>query len=462
MACAASLCCVAPTAAQSGHPSNEPQDFLQGPPKPASIRDHFTLVTIGDLLYSHPSAEMADPELQKVLKIVRGGDVTIANREGMFFDFNAFKGDNAVGGLWSEAALGKDMKAMGVDMVSMANNHSTDWGWDGLKESARLLDEVGIAHAGSGPTLKDARAAAFFNTPKGRVALVSTASTFKTNAEANDATPQSPARPGISALRTRKINLVTPEQFALIKDLATQLASPLEPAPAPDAKEITFKEEIYRLSDRRGLTYEMELYDHAGLLKAVRDAKAQSDLVVFTIHAHESPTGMDDDTPAPPNFLITLFHNCVDAGADVILGGGPHSLRGIEIYKGKPIFYGIGVFFINGEIKGMQEGMQHVFPDATGHAPPPRPASRSVREGGNPASWYDGLVPVTEYEGGRARTIRLYPLDLGNTYDRSRRGIPHLADPANAKRILATLQRESAPFGTKIAIEGDVGVIRIP
>jgi poly-gamma-glutamate synthesis protein (capsule biosynthesis protein) len=205
----------------------------------------------------------------------------------------------------------------------------------------------------------------------------------------------------------------------------------------------------------------MELYDHAGLLESIREAKRAADLVVFTIHAHESPTGLDDDNPPPPDFLIRLFHDAVDAGADVILGGGPHSLRGIEIYRGKPVFYGIGVFFINGEIKVLQETALSVFPDSTGHAPPPAPPSRSVRAGGNPASWYDGVVAVTDFEDGRATAVRLYPLDVGNTYDPARRGIPHLADPVNARRILSDLQTFSAPFGTTIEIEGSVGVIRI-
>jgi hypothetical protein len=110
----------------------------------------------------------------------------------------------------------------------------------------------------------------------------------------------------------------------------------------------------------------------------------------------------------------------VDAGADVIMGGGPHSLRGIEIYKGRPVFYGLGVFFINGDIEMTQESAQNVFPDASGHAPPP-PPQRSARAGGNPASWYDGIVAVTEFETGGAKRILLYPLDLGNTYDRTRR-----------------------------------------
>lgn len=464
------LCAATPAFAQQPgrRPSTEPQDFLKEPPKPASVRGAFSLVTIGDLLYSHPMAERADTSLQKVVDRIRKGDVTIGNQEGVFFDLKTFKGQGYGNGLlWGEHVLAKDMKALGVDMVSVANNHSTDWGAEGLIETRRLLDEAGIVHSGGGRTLQEARAAGILETPKGRVALVSAASTFKPNANANDAFADVPARPGISTLRLRKINLVNREQLAAIRGLAIARATPREPAPSPNASEVVFGEQIYRLSDKSGLSYDMDLYDHAALLKSVREAKAASDLTVFTIHAHESTTGMDDDTPPPPDFLIKLFHDCVDAGADVILGGGPHALRGIEIYKGKPILYGMGVFFIKADIKALQESAFRVFPDSTGHAPPPPPpqpgvAATAVRAGGNPASWYDGVVAVTDFENGKAKTVKLYPLDVGNTNDVARRGIPHFADAATAQRILTNLQRDSAPFGTKIVIEGSVGVIRIP
>ncbi|MBI1198610.1 MAG: hypothetical protein GC203_12165 [Phenylobacterium sp.] len=459
------LAAAASATAQSlpAKPSNEPEDFLKAPPKPASLKGRFSLVTVGDLLYSHPMAERDDPALQKVIELIRSGDVTIANREGPTLDISDGRRTGYGDGLlWAEPSLAQDEKAMGIDMVSIANNHSTDWGGEGMLETIRLHEQAGVVTAGGGANLQAARRAGILATPKGRVALVSTASTFKANAGANDAFGEVGARPGISLLRTRTIHLVTAAQFATIRTLATELASPLKPAPAVDATEIVYEGETYRPADKPGLKYEMELYDHAGLLKAVREAKDNADLVVFTIHAHESPTGVDDDTPAPPDFLVKLFHDCVDAGADVILGGGPHSLRGVEIYKGKVVLYGMGVFFINGEIKGLQESALRVFPDATGHAPPPKPEERSVRPGGNPASWYDGVVAITEFDGPKATAVRLYPLDLGNTYDRSRRGIPHFADPANARRILADLQEDSAPFGTKIEIDGDVGVIRIP
>jgi len=444
-------------------PSNEPQDFLRTPPKPASLPGRFSLVALGDLLYSHPMAERADPELQKVIKLIASGDVTIANREGPTLDISDRKHTGYGDGLlWAEPSLAKDEKAMGIDMVSIANNHATDWGGEGMLETIRLHEQAGIVTAGGGPNLQAARKAGILATPKGRVALVSAAATFKANAGANDTFGEVGARPGISLLRTRTIHRVTADQLAKLRELATELASPLKPPPKPDAREVVFEDAIYRVADKPGLSYEMELYDHAGLLKAVREAKDKADLVVFTIHAHESATGDDDDTPPPPDFLVKLFHDCVDAGADVILGGGPHSLRGVEVYKGKVVLYGMGAFFINGEIRGLQESAQHVFPDQTGHAPPPKPEERSVRPGGNPASWYDGVVAITEFEGAKTTAVRLYPLDLGNTYDRSRRGIPHLADPANARRILADLQKNSAAFGTKIAIEDNVGVIRIP
>lgn len=71
-------------------------------------------------------------------------------------------------------------------------------------------------------------------------------------------------------------------------------------------------------------------------------------------------------------------------------------------------------------------------------------------------------MAVTDFDKAKAKTVRLYPLDVGNTYEPSRRGIPHLADAANARRILEALQKDSAQFGTKISIEGSAGVIRIP
>jgi poly-gamma-glutamate synthesis protein (capsule biosynthesis protein) len=454
------VCAAAPAFAQgdprSGpRPPSDPAEFLRDPPRPASVKGRFSVVAVGDVMLARPQASTPDPEFQKVLTLVRAGDMAIGNQEGPALDLKTLtRGPHGVGGLISQPDMPADYKAMGFDMMSVANNHSTDWGGEGLLRAMELLDRAGVAHAGGGRNLAEAVAGGFAETPKGRVGLVATASTFKPDARAADPFGVLPERAGISTLRTRAVRLITAGQMAHLKQFATDVASPLRPPPPADAKQVTFSEELYRLADKPGLTYDMDLYDHTALLKAVREAKARSDLVVFHIHAHESPTGVDDDTPEPPDFLVKLFHDTIDAGADMVMGGGPHSMRGVEIYKGKPIFYGLGLFFFKPQLMGTPDNMLRKMPE-TGYPPPPDPRPN------NPASWYDSVVAVSDFDGPTLKQVRLYPIDLANTNPPGSRGLPHLATGAQAQEILGRLTRDSAPFGTTIRIENGVGVIRV-
>lgn len=81
-------------------------------------------------------------------------------------------------------------------MVSRANNHTLDWGVEGMRETSRALNENGITHAGAGENLAEAGAARFLETARGRVALVSFATTFETMARACDPAGEAPGRPG--------------------------------------------------------------------------------------------------------------------------------------------------------------------------------------------------------------------------------------------------------------------------
>jgi len=47
--------------------------------------------------------------------------------------------------------------------------------------------------------------------------------------------------------------------------------------------------------------------------------------------------------------VVTYAHAAIDAGADIFIVHGPHNIRGIEIYKGKPIIYSLGNFIFDGE-----------------------------------------------------------------------------------------------------------------
>src|ERR671921_229256 len=76
------------------------------------------------------------------------------------------------GGVWiiGTPLVAKDLKTIGFDVMSRANNHATDWGLEGMRQTSRVLDEAGIVHAGVGEHRAAARAARFFDTEKGRVA----------------------------------------------------------------------------------------------------------------------------------------------------------------------------------------------------------------------------------------------------------------------------------------------------
>ncbi len=125
---------------------------------------------------------------------------------------------------------------------------------------------------------------------------------------------------------------------------------------------------------------------------------------------------------------------------------GVHALHGIEIYKGKPIFYGLSNFVFQ---FGLQYGMLP-NPDEKGPTGLEHPASQET------------VLTTSHYEGGRLTEVRIYPVDLGGTKRPiSLMGIPMTPTPEIAQRILKAMQDYSKPYGTKIAIEDNVGVISV-
>jgi len=440
--------------ALGGVPAHSRESSAQRSPptvdaEPGNKGGDFTLMSVGDLLYSAPMAESADPEFAKVLKLIGSGDAALGNLEVPIVDPAGFQGSGYGHGLLvADPALAQDVKALGFDMVSVANNHSTDWGRAGFELTRSRLTAAGVVHAGGGATLADARAPRFLDTPKGRVALIAAASTFKSNAMALDANAKAPGRPGISVLRTRQTNLVDKDMFDRLQTITGQ--------PGP---QIVIGDRSFQAADRTGVKFEMNSFDRDEILKAIAEGKAASDLAVFTIHAHENVNGLDEDEriSEPAAFIPELLRDAVDAGADIVVAGGPHSLRGIEIYKGKPIFYGVGVFFLTGQIVLTQETRTENY----GPPQAPSTAPARARQGkANPASWYESFVAATTFRSGQLVEVRLYPLDLGQQGDDKRKGVPHLAAPDAARRILKDLQAASLPYNTRISIEGAVGVLR--
>src|SRR4029077_600720 len=98
------------------------------------------------------------------------------------------------------------------------------------------------------------------------------------------------------------------------------------------------------------------------------------------------------------DYLPVFAKASIDAGADAFLGTGVHVLRGIEIYKGRPIFYGLGEFFRQMDVIGLS-GMR-----ATGDS-----AGDSGAETDPPIK-YESVVAVSRFDHGRLTEVRLHPV----------------------------------------------------
>ena len=134
----------------------------------------------------------------------------------------------------------------------------------------------------------------------------------------------------------------------------------------------------------------------------------------MSIHAHETDY---NDTTVPPKFLETFSRNCIDSGAVGVIGHGPHELRGIELYKGKPIFYSLGNFIFETETISLQpyDAYQHkaLPPDTkVGTYMDIRSKNGTAGYGVQPKIWFS-VMASWEMENGNVTGIKLYPISLG-------------------------------------------------
>lgn len=425
------------------------------------IPGSFTVAAVGDILMPQP-LDRSDPGFRAIMDRVRQADVGFGNLESALIDFAHHPGPFA--GTMGPLATGDAVKAMGFDLVNTATNHTFDGGLAGMLSTNEHLDSLGIVHAGTGRDLQEARAARFLETPTGRVGLIGIFSVDDVSfvgprfakTEATYRNGFIGGAPGVNALHLTNYHVVTTEELAALKTVALN-AYGVRPGDSPAPREgvperFKFFDEWYEAGAESGaLHYDMNPDDERDILRAVRNGKIYSDFLIVTIHAHQATEyreqgagGTDHDTP---DFLVRLAHGSIDAGADMFVGHGVHALHGIEIYKGRPIFYGLSNFiFQTGLGIGRNDDVM-----ANNQAAMEADASQ------------DGLLTTTRFENGRLAEVRLYPVELGGTQRPiSQMGVPTTPTPAEAERILRDLQRFSEPFGTRIAIENGVGVIRIP
>ena len=366
-----------------------------------------TIVTaVGDMIFNQKISDLKQPERRGLFRIMQEADVAFGNLE---FSINSHpEAQRPFYNFRADPEFAWEVAAIGINMVSMANNHALDFGPDGIRDCLKALNRAQITHAGAGLTLAAAHA-------PGTMKVQSRTTRFSL----------------LSYLR------YWTNQFQSLDPMAPSLAT-INPAVVLVAKDDKVEKVEGPLAG-----------DIATMEDDVVLAKRHTDVLMVALHnhdvSHDRVYGVQDHTP--PNDHI-MYRRAIDAGADMVLGHGPHVLRGIEIYKGKPIFYSLSDFIF-------QYRTPDKIPIDLIHQ-----RDTEIERGTNLSVWdrrdlpqiMEGVLVRMTMNQGKLKRIQLIPVaidDEGPLY-----GVPRLVSDQKAQETFDRLQRLSAPYGTKILVKG--------
>ena len=425
-------------------------------------QDRFTLALTGDSIITRKLSVYEEPEFLRMIDLLRGADLAFTNLEILFHDWESYPMSSS-GGTYMRAQpeLVQEFVWAGIDIGSLANNHSGDYGPPAMLLTEKYVREAGMVAAGVGRSLAEAREAKFIETKDGRVALISLASTFPNHSMAGKSRDDIPPRPGLSHLRHIRTYEVTKDQLegvrATMRDLKMN--------PPAEGTSLNFLRNRFELADAPGVRTEPHPEDMAEIAMIVSNARRQADHVMVTIHAHEGAPG-PDSRMVPAQFLETFARAMVDAGASIFVGHGPHALRAIEMYKGVPILYSLGDFvFQNETLQRLPYENYHGVglneSDGLADFNEARYNNDTTGFPTIPEIW-EAVIAVPEWSGQQLVELTLHPISLGYGQPRHVRGRPMMAEGALADKILQDLVRLSEPYATQFEIKDGVARVVLP
>lgn len=398
------------------------------------------------------------PGRQVIRDYLRRGQARITNLETTLT-----KGDccpsTFSGGTWltAEKDVLEDLEDFGFNLFSLANNHMLDFSYGGLASTLAALRERGLLFSGAGETLAQASRPAIAELPSGRVGFLALTSTFDDSARAGIQGPYLPGRPGINPMRHQEIYQISPAHMQALREIADAADVNVKnkrryktgyKLPAENGI-FEFKDMLFQESDREGKITKANAQDLERTCRSIQTMKRSVDYMVVMLHSHEMKS---DDIEEIDDFIFQCTHAFVEAGADLVIGGGTHQLKGIELYQGVPIFYSLGNFIYQNEFARIlpPEFMdKYKLPYDTDPMEALAVRRSHAKNGGQQSKEnYLSVLPYLEYQDGRVTKIELLPISLGYQYTNGFKAIPYPADSEDAAQIFQVLQRLSAPFGT--------------
>ncbi|GAB1690830.1 CapA family protein [Krasilnikovia sp. M28-CT-15] len=397
----------------------------------------------GDLLITTDlSVVTAAGRLDALRTWLGGADAVFGNLETVIHDYQ-FPPAARAGGTWLRAPVdvAAQLAGFGVSAVSVANNHSCDYGTDGLLHSIQALHAAGIATAGGGPTLTHASAPARVPVAGTSVATVAATTTAPLEASAADEAYGIPARPGVFRIAFSDKTVLPSAQYDNIAEIARMFDNA-----TPD-DELVYDGTIYVRGDRIALVSTPHPDDLRQLVSAVTDARSRSDMVTVSLHSHEGNGRWEE----PSDVLVALAHAAADAGASVVWCHGPHLVRGVERRGDAIIFYSLGSLFF--QVRGVdrQPAAMRRLAKLPADATLPQIWAHRYDYLARPA-YRESIVPVCTWTGGRLTGVQLAAFILDHT-DGDTYGLPRPATAEEANTVAGRINELSAGWSTKVSAD---------
>ena len=239
--------------------------------------DSTTIIFAGDVLIADAMERYYDTDgvtrlvSEELLTEMVSADICMVNNEFQFSNRGTPMEDKQFT-FQTDPRYVQILQDMGVDIVSLANNHSLDFGTEALQDTFAALDGAGILYAGAGDTKERAE----------ELQLIE--------------------------VKGQKFGFLAATRVIPVSQWNVEFRQP-------------------------GL---FTTYDDTRLVECIEAAKEVCDFLTVYVH-----WGIEREE-YPQDYQTTIAKNCLEAGADLVIGAHPHVLQGIEFMEGKPVFYSLG------------------------------------------------------------------------------------------------------------------------
>jgi Bacterial capsule synthesis protein PGA_cap len=363
------------------------------------------VLLVGDVLVDRDDPLDAFAHIRGVLT---AGDVLFGNCEGVYAATVSLPPHVGAAVIVDPSNMA-GVASAGFTVMSCANNHIGDGGHAAMFDTAGHLRSAGIAPAGIGANLAEARAPVIVEARGLRVAVLAAASVFPYGYEARADWP------GLAPVRG----------YNLYED-----ADPYNWVPGALPNVRTFTDE----------------QDLAALEASIAAARREADVVLASFHW--------GDWTRPAHLTeheIRVAHRAIDFGADIVAGHHHHLLRGIEWYRERPIFYGLGHLIFD-----LQRTFERLPAGLVGEVPAGRPDNYyglAVRPGWPQLPMHPDarmtMVAWADISAGGVTGIGVIPCVINP----QGQAVPLSADGEEGQRVLEYLAWTCADQGLRVSIE---------